>query len=274
MKILRWLLIVATSMSAQQRSLQVSEPSSAKVYLGTPENPTSFDVGVAKVTGEMQLGSDDKSASRFNLTIYSADHKYQKIYGEQSVITFQSESVEQRTDGKLEVQGRLTVTQVFGEEGANHDPGTSGYPKQLRTSQEAIFVFDGLEQPASASDRNSGGAVPVRKNGSDPGIVVTGSASVNGETFPQLLLTIQDVAWPLLADDDSYATHATTSENYYEATCRGAISSMPSTQLGKDDGNNQQSPPAGNLVTIQLKLILVRADSDSAYRLLHTDTVR
>ena len=272
MKILHWLLIAATSMSAQQRSLQVSEPSTAKVYLGTLENPTSFDVGMAKVTGDMQLSSDDTSASRFNLTIYSADHKYQKIYGERSIITFRSESVEQRKDGKLEVKGQLTVTQVFGEGGSNQDDSSSfANPKQLRTSHEATFVFDGLEQPASASDRSSGGAVPLQKNGSEPGMVVTGSASVNGETFPQLLLTIQDVAWPLFTDDESCAT---TSVDYREATCNGAISSIPSAQLGKDDGGNQQSPPAGNLVTIQLKLILAVADSDSADRLWHTDRVQ
>jgi hypothetical protein len=158
----------------------------------------------------MQLVSDDIGASRVNLTIYSADHKGQKFYGERSVITFRSENVEQRKDGKLEVQGRLTVTQVFDEGGDNEGySGTSlGNSKQLRTSQKVIFVFDGLEQHESASNLSSRDVVPVQENGSEPGMLVTASMSVNGEAFPQLLLTIQGVAWPLGADNESCATRS------------------------------------------------------------------
>ena len=269
------LLLAGASMSAQQSSLQViPNYSTARVFLGTPENPKSFDVGIAKVTGEMQLSSDDLRASRFNLTIQSAELKYQKVYGERSVITFQSDSVEQRNDGKLEVHGQLTVTQEFGEEGGNEDsPGTFDNSKRLRTSQEVTFIVDGLEQPTSASDLSSRDVVPVQENESGPGVLVTASTSINGETFPQLLLTIQDVAWPLMADDQNCAAHSAQDDDHSGATCP-VTSPASSPQPGENGGGFQEAPPEGNLVTIQLKLMLASTDSDSADGLPHTDTAR
>jgi hypothetical protein len=265
------LLVAGVSMSAQQRRLQVvPDHSTVRVFLGTAENPTSFDVGVAKVRGEKRLVSDDIGASRFNFTIYSAGVRDQQVYGERSVITFQSETIEQRKDGKLEVHGQLTATQVFGKGGANEDDSdaSSGNARPLRTSEEVTFVFDGLEQPASASDLSSRDVVPVQENGSEPGMLVTASMSVNGETFPQLLLTIQDVAWPLIADNESCATRS-PGEDYGEVTCAEATSPASSVQPG-----DEQAPPAGNLVTIQLKLALTSADTDSAGGLPHTAPVR
>ena len=246
------LLIAGASMSAQQGTLQViSDYSSAKVFFGTPENPTSFDVGVAKVSGEVQIRFGDIGASHFNLTIYAAKptpsvRVNQKDYEYQSVISFQSNSVEQHEEGKLEVRGLLTVTQVFGEGGAN--------PTRFRTSQEVTLVFSGLEQAASASDLSRGDMVPTQKTEPEPRMLVTATTSVNGEAFPALLLTIQDVAWPQIAGDESCST-SSAPEDYSGATCAG---SMAPELLALRSGD----PPAGNLVTIEFKLILVNTDSD------------
>ena len=259
--------------SAQQRSLQIiPDQSTARVFLGTAENPTSFDVGVAKIKGDVQLGSDNSGASRFNLTIYAADHKDQEIYGVQSVITFQSERVEQQKDGKLEVHGGLTVTQVFGKEAPSQE-GSLTNPKQLRTSQEVMFVVNGPEQPASASDMRSRGVVLIPKNDSEKDMLVTASMSVNGETFPQLLLTIYDVVWPLAADDESGTTQSPPDQDHRGGASAGAMSPESLAQSEAKEGN-QQSTPAGNLITIQLRLVLTSAGSDFADGLPHTDTVR
>ena len=266
------LLVAGVSMSAQQRNLQVIPGhSTARVFLGTAGNPTSFEVGVAKVKGEVQLSSDDISASRFSLTIYSDELKDLKVYGGRSVIAFQSQSVEQSKDGKLEVRGRLTVTQVFGEEAAKEDYSdtSSNNLKRLRTSQEVTFVFDGLEQPASASDLNSGSAVPAQTMGSEQGMLVTASMSVDGEASPLLLLTIHDVAWPVIADDQSCAPNSASGDHFRGATCPSVMSAASPGQ-----SRDEEAPPAGNLVTIQLKLTLASADSDSGEGLQHTKTVR
>ena len=246
------LLIAGASVSAQERSLRViSDRSTANAFFGTPDNPRSFDVGVAKVSGDVQIRFGDIGASRFNLTIYPAEprpslHVKQNRHEDESVISFQSNSVEQREEGKLEVRGRLTVTQVIDEGGAK--------PMRFRGSQEVTFVFSGLEQAASASDPGSGGIDPTQKNEPEPRMLVTASMSVNGEAFPELLFTIQDVAWPQLADDESCSTSAAP-EDYAGATCAGTTSPEWLAMHGGD-------PPAGNLVTIQLKLILVSADND------------
>lgn len=250
------LLLAGASMWAQQRRLQVvSDHSTASVFLGTEENPTSFDIGIAKVTGEIQFSSDDIGASQFNITISSVDLGDKKLYGESSVITFQSDSVKQRKDGKLAVHGQLTVTQLFGAEGDNKDSsGAVDNSKQIRTSEEVTFIFDGLEQPASSvSDSGSGDVAPVRENGHDPGMPVHASISVNGETFPQLLLVIQGVAWPLIADDQNCAAQSTPDNDRSGAPC---------TQSSAQSGDVQA--PSGNLVTIRLTLILAATDSDSA----------
>lgn len=265
------LLTTVASTSAQQLSLQiVPKHSTARIFLGTAESPTSFDVGAAKVLGEIQLHSDDITASGFNLTIYSADRKYKQVYGDQSVITFQSQSVEQGQDGRLEVHGQMTVTQVFGEGPADgENSGASlAHSKQLRTTQQVTFIFDGLEQFASSSELSRGGVVPVQNNESEPGALVNASMSVNGETFPQLLLTIQDVAWPLLPDDKSCAGSA-PGEDSLAAACPAATSPASLAQPG-----DEQEPPAGNLVTIRLALTLATGDSDSAGTRAHTEAVR
>lgn len=265
------LLMAGPLISAQQRSLQViPDHSTARVFLGTAENPTSFDVGVAKVMGEMQLNADDVTASRLSLKIYSPDLKDLKVYGERSVIAFQSQSIEQNKDGKLEVRGQMTVTQVFGERDGDYSYASPDSSRQLRTSQEVTFVFEGLEQPGSTFDLSGGGDVPVQTNRSEAGILVTASMSVNGEAFPQLLLTIQDVAWPLAVDDESCATPSKPGGDYREVTCQEAATSASVAQPGAD----QQAPPAGNLITIQLKLILVRADDDSAGGATQKDPAR
>lgn len=60
------LLIAGASMSAQERSLRViSDHSTANAFFGTPENPRSFDVGVAKVSGDVRIRFGDIGASRF-----------------------------------------------------------------------------------------------------------------------------------------------------------------------------------------------------------------
>ena len=266
------LLMAGPLISAQQRSLQViPEHSTARVFLGTSENPTSFDVGVAKVMGEMQVNADDVTASRFSLKIYSADLKDLKVYGERSVIAFQSQSVEQNKHGKLEVRGQMTVTQVFGERDVDGDysDASPDSSRQLRTSQEVTFVFEGLDQPGPTFDLSGGGDVPVQKNRSEAGILVTASMSVNGEAFPQLLLTIQDVAWPLAVDDESCAMPSKPGEDYREVTCQEATSASIA-----QPNADQQAPPAGNLITIQLKLILARADDDSAGGATQKDSAR
>lgn len=249
------LLLAGASMWAQQRRLQVvSDHSTASAFLGTEENPTSFDIGIAKVTGEIQFSSDDIGASQFNITLSSVDLGDKKLYGESAVITFQSDSVKRRKDGTLEVHGQLTVTQLFGAEGDNKDSSDAvDNSKQIRTSEEVTFIFDDLEQLASASDPGGGDMVPVRGNGPDHGMPVHASISVNGETFPQLLLVIQGVAWPLIADDQNCAAQPAPDNDRSGAPC---------TQSSAQSGDVQA--PAGDLVTIRLTLILAATDSDSA----------
>jgi hypothetical protein len=141
---------------------------------------------------------------------------------------------------------------VFGARGAS--------PTEFRTSQEMTFVFSGLKEAASAADAGSGGMTPSQKNQRDTGIQVTASTSVNGEAFLELLSTVEDIAWPQSAGDETCVSPSGPEERS-GATCGGTMSPEVLALRGAD--------PPGNLVTIQLKLILVGADSDSGGDLPH-----
>src|SRR5215469_17835209 len=106
--IILFILAVPILSSAQQQSFQIiSDHSTSSLFLGTRENPTSFNVGVARVSGKVQIAAGDIGASRFSFTIYAANQTplashNQNLYGDQPVISFRSETVEQRNDGSLE----------------------------------------------------------------------------------------------------------------------------------------------------------------------------
>ena len=257
------LLMAGASMSAQQRSLQIIPgQSTASIFLGTEENQTSFDVGVARVSGELQLNSDDISASRFNLTISSAGLKNQKFFGERSIITFQSESVEQRKDGELEVAGELTVTQVVARgSGEPSAASSSGDSTPLRTIHRVVFVFSGLEPPEPTSNSGSSNVVLTAEERPESGMLVSAHTSVDGETFPELLFAVQDVAWPPAADDNNCSPPSEPGQNDSGSTCAAGASQAQPSEVDVDP---QRKAPAGNLITIKLDLALASADSNSA----------
>lgn len=246
------LLIAGASMllPAQQRNVRViSDQSTATMFLGTPENPTAFNLGLAKVRGKVQVGEDKISASEFNFTIYadsqasSAEAQEQSIYGNRSAISFQSRSVERRNDGTLEVRGTLSVTQVLGrvttsnrEEGS--DPAFN-QTTQIRASHEVTFLFHGVEKSLSSG----------QKGQTESGMLMTASTTVSGETFPELSFSVQDVAWPPARSDGSPQQSA---------------SAVLLKQPAQGSTPSQQSPPTGDLITIQLNLKLSNTGNDPA----------
>lgn len=253
----------------QQGTQIISDRSSAVLFLGTPDNPTSFNVGAARVNGDVQIVPDDISSSRFNFTIHAANqaNDYQNSYEDQPVISFHSQAVEQREDGTLEVRGQLTVTQVFSQvttsTGEDYSGPVYGPATVFRTSHEATFIFTAIKsgRPGDNSDGRVVSAQLTQK-----GAWLTATAKVNGEAFPELSRSIQEVAWPIPVNDENCGTPTSIGEDYSGATCTGTAVQQPGpapvllVQAGGEDyAGIQAVPPAGDQVTIQLKLELANA---------------
>lgn len=253
-------------LSAQQ---VIPDHSTARLYLGSAENPKSVNVGVARVRGNVEVNPDDVSASRINFTIYAANQNTvandKEIAGDQPTISFESKDVRERGDGTLEVKGKLTVTQVYRQEftslGEDYSGPTYGPPTFFRTSQEATFLFTPPKQSAPAAGPADARVVPAQSNLPQGGLELMATAKVNGEAFPELSQSIQEVAWPLAVDDEQCTAPATTGEDYSGANCTGTLHEPSPTpvllvQPGEDYAGIQQVPPAGDQVTIQLDLSL------------------
>lgn len=252
-------------LSAQQ---VISDHSTAKLYLGSVENPKSVNVGVAKVRGDVQVDPDVLSASHINFTIYAANQNGaasdNNTFGDQPTISFESNNVKDLGDGTLEANGKLTVTQVYRREvtslGDDYSGPVYGPATFFKTTHDATFVFAVPKGSASASGSGSAQVVPAQMNQKSE-LSFTATGKVNGEAFPELAQSIQEVAWPLAVDDEQCTTPATVGEDYSGSNCTGTVQE-PSptpvllTQAGEDYAGIQEVPPAGNQVTIQLDLSL------------------
>jgi polyisoprenoid-binding protein YceI len=103
-----------------------SAASSARLFQGAAANPDSVNTGVARVTGNVKLDTNDLDNSVFNLSIYPADEQWGHAlspggtlpsgYGpdttDHTLLTFQSKRILRMANGKLQVIGDLTLTRV------------------------------------------------------------------------------------------------------------------------------------------------------------------
>ncbi|HYX52615.1 MAG TPA: BON domain-containing protein [Candidatus Limnocylindrales bacterium] len=245
------LLLFIAAASALSSALQVGlqvipERSQATAFLGSAENPKSFRVGEASVSGELLLNPNDISASHISLKIHESEKANPVRLGPQSgpgyhsVITFESYNVQELSGGKLQAQGRMTVLQVVDIPPARNggpDPEASiGSPK-THASREVTFVFGRLEQSASA----------LGVHGGQGRMWVRGNTVIDGDAFPELSFSIQDVArsTPL---DAANCINPTSPDEEDDADRSCLFQSQ-----------DREQPPAGNVVTILLNLALAGA---------------
>jgi hypothetical protein len=111
------------------------------------------------------------------------------------------------------------------------------------------FVLSGLKEAASALATRGSSASSVQKH-DQSGVPVSAITSVDGETFPELSLTLQDVAWPMISNAQNCVPDGGAGQDG-DAACSRTISLQ--TQ-------SSEEPPAGDLVTIQLNLVLARVE--------------
>jgi len=270
-----------TLATPQQTFRVVPDHSTARLFIGTPENPRAFNIAVARVSGESNIDADNLYASSFSVRVYAAsespasDSDTQALAGAQPVISFRSQHLTDGSDGMLRADGLLTVTQAERDAVANPGEDYSGPVYGLRlvhTSHAATFTFSRFAIESSADSSSGSREVRPPKTQqvlSEKAVLLTASTSINGETFPELLMSTRDTAWPAAVNEAECAIPSTVGEDYSGPQCKMSVvtpSSWPvlQVQIGEDYAGIRSETSKGNQVTIDLALVVTGADNGGA----------
>jgi len=215
-----------------------ADHSTARILLGT----NAFNIGVARVGGNVEISAAEPTNSVLNLSIDPAGSK---------LITFKSRRATIGRDGRLEVTGDLTLSRVVREINLNpaedYYGAADGKPITQTVTREVTFVL------------------PMTDGGNQ--VEVTAEANIFRESFPELFAAVTDGNWqPVIQDKACEMPHA--GEDYAGALCSGTVvepdRSAAFASIGEDYHGFESAAPAGNLVTIVLKLHLTREYREQA----------
>lgn len=267
--------MLSPNLAAQQQSFRTAaDNSTARLFVGTRENPRSFGMGVARASGEANINTNNLEESTFNFIVYSGaeaatnDPDSQALAGDQPVISFQSQRVTEKKDGSLEIDGQLTVTQAVRDPqvstGEDYSGPTYGAPRLVRASHPATFVLaawtdePGDQAPAITSEvrlLTAQQALPAS------GLVLTATSTVNGEAYPELATSIAETAWPAVTSNVQCTISSSVGEDYSGPQCSEDIVqplSPPALpiQVGEGYSGLQVRQPTGSQITIDIALVM------------------
>lgn len=235
---------------AQGGSWQVDpQLSVARLSLGRGSN--AFEIGVARVSGDVVFDSNDPSDPSVSLKI-TPDNGPRAEYEKMS---FTSKRSAMTSDGKLVVTGELSVSRI--ERSVTIEPNEAyagpqyGDPVAHTDTRETTLVFP---DPRQLTAHN--------------GVMeFSGTTSVIREAFPQLLNALALDHWPTtLVNDEKCSVPSTIGEDYSGIKCTGtAIASVsnhlvPTGNPGAEDyaGFQPAVNPDRERATIALDLKLTQ----------------
>lgn len=255
--------------------------SSARLFQGSRGNPDSVNTGVAKVTGDVMLDTNDLDNSVFNLSIYPADENWGYALSpdgslpsgyvldatDHTLLTFKSTRILTTKNGKLKVIGDLTLTRV--ERSVTMDGNEAyagpvyGDPVVRTETREVTFLFPNLNAAGPLT------SVSLQEKGA---LDALGSARVIHEDFPELLSATQGTNWPNVVKNERCEMPSTIGDDYHGATCTGtviaAIQHYNCQTLTTPGGEGYTgpvcTPPAGNQTTIALDLKMLPTSTDGS----------
>jgi polyisoprenoid-binding protein YceI len=185
-----------------------SSRSNARLFQGSRTNPNPVHTGVARVTGKVKLDTDDLDASFFDLSIYPADEDWGHALSpegtlptgyvpdatDQILLTFKSTRIQRTENGKLEVNGDLTLTRVqrsvIATPTSAYAGPVYGDPVIHNETREVTFLF-----PSMSAAHLSGPLTPATLQKREV-LEIVGSARVDGEEPPGLLSATKETSWP------------------------------------------------------------------------------
>jgi len=252
-----------------------SDHSTGRLTLSSTADPdATFDIGIARVKGSVNLDASSLSNSSFDFIIYPADQDPASINKDGSlnaaefsnaprstVINFRSKEVKLTGDGDLAVTGDLTLTHLerpalitYSEA---YDGPVYGEPEVRSATREVTFVFG----HAAAAAANAGSSRKLK---------LAASATIKTEDFPGLFEAVTGLNWPVVVEDEECKAPATIGEEYHGTSCTGTpvvVSSRPSASftIGEDyPGPDLDTPRVRDNVSIALNLELTRDASAAA----------
>ena len=261
-----------------------SEHSTARLFLASSRRPdASINVGVARTSGEIEQNAGGLAPHNFDFTIYPADETASQARSEEqrgqnppdaadyTVISFKAKRVATVDGETFHVTGELTLTYV--ERTATYDPSEAysgpvyGPAVTHSVKQEAVFAFHQVDaaDAQTANDENS---------------EWSGSSTIRGEAFPELLQAVATADWPRFVADEKCEMPSNVGEDFSGPICTGkpvdldarkdVQCEMPAT-VGEDFAgevctgtplltaiNDAADDRAANQVVIQLDLRLTR----------------
>jgi hypothetical protein len=251
---LAWLLVLAVSFSgpahAQETWRLDPQLSIARLSLGSGSN--ALETGLARVSGDVVLDSNDPTDPSVNLKITlgnedGADHAKMSFTSKRSVMT---------SDGKLIVTGDLYVTRI--ERSVTAEPNEAyagpqyGDPVAHTDTHQIALAFADPRQLAAR----------------DGTMFVSGTTSVIREDFPLLLDAVTLDDWPtVLVNDKKCEVPPTVGEDYSGVTCSGTeIAAVSNSEVptGVGEGYYGFQPamtPDHNHATITLNLKLTQTSA-------------
>lgn len=211
-----------------------ADHSTARILLGA----NAFNIGVARVGGNVELDAAEPTNSVLDLSLDPAGGQ---------LITFKSRRATMSRDGKLVVSGDLTLSPAVRELTADigredyHGP-VYGEPIMQTVTREVTFVLPMSDRGEQAE--------------------TTAEANIFRENFPELFAAVADADWQPVIQDGACETRL--GEDYAGRLCAGTVvqpdrsATAALARLGEDYHGFEFAGPEGNLVTIVLKLHLIR----------------
>jgi polyisoprenoid-binding protein YceI len=256
--------------------------SSVRLFQGSKANPESVNTGVARVTGEVMLDTNDLDNSIFDLAIYPADENWGEALSTEGILptgyvldatdhtllTFKSTQVLRTQNGKLKVIGDLTLTRVERSVAMDGNEAYAGpvfgEPAVRSDTREVAFLF-----PSSSFVFSSATLSPAIFNKNGP-IDLSGATRVVQEDFPELPVAIQSTNWPAVVKNETCQMPSTVGDDYRGATCTGTVIAAAENyncQIQVPVGGEGYTgptcaPPAGSQTTIALDLKLLPTNSE------------
>jgi polyisoprenoid-binding protein YceI len=259
-----------------------SSTSNAVLFQGSRAKPLSLNTGVARVTGKVSLGAD-LDHSVVDLSMFPSDENWARALAQggdlpagyvpdetdHTLLTFKSKRIVKTADGRLELIGDLTLTQV--ERSVSMTPSEAyagpvyGEPVIHTETHETAFLFSSVNSKALSETLNVAGLQTEKS------VELSGSTRVNYENFPQLLSAVRNTNWPDVVKDEQCRMPSTIGEDYSGARCTGTLIAATSkancqmpASVGDDYSGPVCTPAAGNQTTIVLDLKLVSTGSEPA----------
>lgn len=255
-----------------------SSASSARLYLGSKTDPDSVNVGVARVTGTVDLDIHHVNNSVFNLSIYPSGEDWGKALtpegnlptgyvpdaSDDTLLTFRSKRSVLASDGSLRVTGDLTLTRV--ERSVMADPSEAyagpvyGDPVIHTSTEEVTFVFPSLSTALAP------GSLPPGTREKKAVLEVSASTRIAHEDFRELPKALMETNWPSVVANE-HCEVPSVGEDFHGPVCSGTVIAAtradnchaPAT-IGEDYSGPICNPPAGDQTRIVLHLQLTNAN--------------